>query len=629
MNTAAGPAGEGDPGLGRTVVSLLEDAVSLRPNPRAFSQRDGSGGWRTWSTEQFDQETDRLGAALLHTGLEPGDRVALFTESDMSFVIGDMACLKAGLVDVPVYLTHTDAAIRHILTESGARAVLVTDHELLGRMLELAADLPQIGLIGVFDSSALDGFSLPGAWRERRVAGWPELLEEGAARLAEEPDLLGEARADVTPASLCTIIYTSGTTGTPKGVMLSQENLSSNAISSLSALPEYRKGSEETVLSFLPLSHIFARTLQYGNMWYSSSIHYGSPFTVADDLKEVKPTFMAAVPRVIEKSWERMEGTLDELSGIRRAIYARALAFARAYDVTRPATGLAAAWQRVLDRIVYSRWREALGGNLRLIIVGGAALRPELANILGAAGLSVLEGYGLTETSPVMTFNRAARNRPGTVGEPIPGTEVAVSDDGEILARGPHVMLGYWNNEEETAKVIDSDGWFHTGDLGRLENGYLSVTGRLKYLFKLSTGKYVTPEPLTERLEGVPVIDTAIVAGAGQKYCTALIFLSSEVLEERWGGSDASVLQDSALQQLLLEALQQANAGMPHWSTIKRAAVVTDVLTMESGEVTPKLSVKREQVKERYRSVLSGLHEGASPPSDVLFLDVPGPGRVS
>lgn len=622
MIIAAGRADEGDPGLGRTVVSLLEDAVRQRPNPRAFNQRDGGGGWRTWSTGQFDTETDWLAAALLGAGLTPGDRVALFTESDMSFVIGDMACLKAGLVDVPVYLTHTDAAIRHILEESGARAVLVTDAELLGRMLVLAADLPDVQLLGVAGEGALEGFSAPAEWQGRRIASWETLYSEGRERLEAEAGLLETARAGITPASLCTIIYTSGTTGTPKGVMLSQENLSSNAIASLTSLPEYREGPEETVLSFLPLSHIFARTLQYGNMWYSSTIHYGSPFTVAEDLKEVKPTFMAAVPRVIEKSWEKMEGTLDSLSGFRHRLYARALAFARAYDVTEPARGVAALERAFLDRLVYSRWREALGGNLRLIIVGGAALRPELAHILGAAGLEVLEGYGLTETSPVMTFNRPGRNRPGTVGEPIPGTEAAVDDEGEILARGPHVMLGYWRNEEETARVIDEDGWFHTGDLGRLEDGYLSVTGRLKYLFKLSTGKYVTPEPLAERLEGEPLVDTAIIAGSGQRYCTALIFLSAEALQERYGRADASVLGEGTLEERLLEALRKANAGMPHWSTVKRAALVTETLTMESGDVTPKLSVRRERVTERYRGVLTALHEGQAAPEGVLFLDV-------
>ncbi len=623
IKIATAPPGPGRLELGRTVPSLLDEAVRERPNERAFNQRDGRGGWRTWSVAEFASQSEELALGLRGAGLEPGASVALFTRSDMSFVIGDMGCLIAGLVGVPIYLTHTDTNIRHILSESGAQAVLVTDRELLTRLERLAADMPEVKLLAVFDEHALDGYEAGPEWNGRRVTSYGQLMAEGAELRLAEPDRIERYKRELVATDMCTIIYTSGTTGRPKGVMLSHQNLSSNAIASLTSMPEYRFGDEETVLTFLPLSHIFARTLQYANMWYASSIYYGTPDTVRQDLQDVRPTFMAAVPRVLEKSWERMQAAGDDLTGFKRSLYRRALKFAGEYDVTAPGNGFGGFERGLLDRLVYSKWREALGGRLRMIIVGGAALRPELVNILGAADIEVLQGFGLTETSPVMSFNRPGRNRPGTVGEAIVGSEIGISEDGEILARGPFVMLGYYQRPDETAEVMDEEGWFHTGDLGRLDDdGYLSITGRLKYLFKLSTGKYVMPQPLTDQLEADPLIDTAIVVGSGQKYCTALIFLSSDALMERYGRADATVLGDRALERDLQEAIATANSDMPHWSTIKKAAVVTDVLTMESGEVTPKLSVKREAVLERYQHVMDALYAESAAPEGARFVSL-------
>ena len=622
IKVAKAPPGPGRLELGRTIPSLLDEAVRERPNERAFNQRDGKGGWRTWSMSEFAKQSEELALGLRGAGLAAGARVTLFTESDMSYVLGDMGCLIGGLVDVPVYLTHTEAAIKHILRESGSQAVLVTNRALLERMEQLAADIPEVKLLAVFDEHALDGYEPGPAWSGRRVTSYGELMAEGAKLRVEEPDRVQRYKRELVATDMCTIIYTSGTTGMPKGVMLSHQNLSSNAIGSLTSLPEFKYGDAETVLSFLPLSHIFARTLQYANMWFSSSVYYGTPDTVRQDLLEVRPTFMAAVPRVLEKSWERLQAAGDALTGVKHGLYQRALKFAREYDVTAPTNGFAGLEKGLLDRLVYSKWRDALGGRLRIIIVGGAALRAELVNILGAAGIDVLQGFGLTETSPVMSFNRPGRNRPGTVGEAIEGTEMGISEEGEILARGPHIMLGYFERPEETAEVIDADGWFHTGDLGRIDDDYLSVTGRLKYLFKLSTGKYVMPQPLTDRLEANSLIDTAIVVGSGQKYCAALVFLSNDALMERYGRVDASVLQEPGVGAELQEAITSANHEMPHWSTIKKAAVVTDVLTMESGEGTPKLSIKREAVLQRYQHVLEALYAEKAPPAGALFVSV-------
>lgn len=635
VSTAKPPVGPGRLELGRTLPSLLEEAVARRPNALAFNDRaspvagkPGGPGqpWVTLSNGELLERARAMGAGLRGMGLQRGDRVALFTYSDMSFVLADSACQVAGLVDVPIYLTHTPAAMRFILEQSGCAAVLVSDEALLAQMLEVSRGLPAVRFLAVAggrSGGGHDGGAAAGAGQAGPlVTDYAAILARGAAALAAEPGLVAGYAAEQRASDVATIIYTSGTTGSPKGVMLSHENLSSNAIGALSDLPTYLEGDLETVLTFLPLSHIFARTLLYASAYFGSSIYFGTAESVREDLQEVKPTFMAAVPRVLEKSWERMEAVGGTLTGVKRALYARALEFASGYDVTREPSGLAALERGLLDRLVYSKWREALGGRLRTIIVGGAALRGELVNRLGAARIVVLQGYGLTETSPVISFNRPGRNRAGTVGEAIPGVEIGITDEGEILTRGPHVMLGYFAQPEETAKVIDEDGWFHTGDLGKLEGGHLSITGRLKSLFKLSTGKYVMPDPVVARLEAEPLISTAIVVGAGEKYCAALLFLDHEALTVRYGSADPSVLSNAGLAGALRETVRSASAGMPDWSTVKRVAVVVKELTLFDGSVTPKLSIRRDKVIADNAALLRQLYDEAPAPAWALFLEV-------
>jgi len=627
VKSAVAPPGPGRLELGRTLPSLFEEAVERRPNPRAFNGRvsitpgkPGGPGlpWRTHSNADFLRRAQALAAGLRAMGLARGDRVALFVHSDLSFALADMACLIGGLVDVPVYLTHTHEAMRYIVEQSGSAAVLASDEALLAEMLRVTA-----GLDGIKFLALAHGEVPTSGAAGRLVTGFDAIVARGEAELAREPELLARFAAEIHPRDVATLIYTSGTTGAPKGVMLSHENLTSNAIGALSDLSTYREGDAETVLSFLPLTHIFGRTLLYASVYFGSSVYFGTTDSVREDLLEVKPTFMAAVPRVLEKSWERMEAVGTTLTGVKKGLYRRALELAGRYDVAHPPTGLVAAERAVLDGLVYSKWREALGGNLRTIIVGGAALRAELVNRLGAAHIVVLQGYGLTETSPVICFNRPERNRPGTVGEAIPGVEMAISDEDEILTRGPHVMLGYYGHPDETAKVMDKDGWFHTGDLGKIDDaGFLSITGRLKSIFKLSTGKYVMPDPIVERLEADPLIATAIVVGSGEKYCTALLFLDHEGLSARYGAADAGVLARPGLAAELREIVRQANEGMPDWSSVKRAAALVKVLTMAEGSVTPKLSIRRDKVVADNAAVLRALYAEEAAPAGALFVEV-------
>ena len=469
---------------------------------------------------------------LLELGAERGDRISFFTHSDISFCLADMACLIAGLIDVPIYLTHPPSAIKHILNETESKMLICSDAELLKSIVDI---LPDTQLTSVILSDTPE--AVPELPEGISLHTFAELEATGEKVREAEADKLELLRAQVKADDVATLIYTSGTTGMPKGVILTHENISSNVIASITGLGGFKMGAgAEVAASFLPLTHIFARSLHYALMWSGSSVYFTDPDRLRDDLQDIKPTFFASVPRVLEKAYERIVATGASLTGVKKTLFDWAMDLAKRYDVEVQPSGLYALQLGIADKLVLSKWREALGGNIRQIIVGGAALRADLVNTFGAAGISIMQGYGLTETSPVITYNRGSYNRPGTVGPPLAGAEVCISAEGEILTRGPHVMKGYYKAPDKTAEVLDADGWFHTGDLGEFDDdGYLKITGRLKNLFKLSTGKYVMPQPLEERLEASSLIDTALVIGESQKYCSALLFMNAETLEQQGG----------------------------------------------------------------------------------------------
>ncbi len=612
------PPNSGTVALGRTLPSLLDEAAAERPNPRALNQRV-AGGWEPLSTDAFRRRAERLALGLRAAGLAPGDRVAVYTHSDVSFVVGDMACLLARLVTVPIYLTHAETAVRHILRESGARAMLISDAELLASVQQHLAAADDMTLVALWQEAAA-AVDLGNA----RLTSYAALEAAGARELEASPGAAEALRRELQAGQVATVIYTSGTTGLPKGVMLTHENLSSNVVAAFTGLFTFRPGASEVVLSFLPLTHIFARTLQYGVMWYGSSVYFGDPATVGEDLRALRPTFFASVPRVLEKAFDRILAAGAGLRGPRRRLFDWALARARAFDVERPPSGLAALAHRLADALVYARWRDALGGRLRTVIVGGAALRAELATVFKTAGIDVLQGYGLTETSPVIAFNRPDRNRPGTVGLPLAGTEVGVAEDGEVLTRGPHVMEGYYRRAGLTAQTIDEDRWLHTGDLGALDDdGFLRITGRIKHLFKLSTGKFVMPQPLEERLMTSRLVDTALVVGEGEKYCAALLFVDADELSRLLGEpAGPELLARPRVPGIYRDLAAAANRDMPHWSSVKRVALITDTLTMAGGAVTPKLSIRREVVLDDYRAVVEALYRGGPVPDGVVVTEV-------
>ena len=618
------PGGLAHAHTGRTLTEELYRSLERHPNPALLNQPCPGKGYRAVSTAAFVRSSEETALGLLALGLTRGDRVALFMESDADFCVADMGCLLAGLVDVPVYLTHTPEAIRYVIEHAEAHALFVTDRAGFERVRPALANTPVEAVV------VAEG-PLPDAPDGVRVLSLDTLRARGRARRTDGG--IRALRDAVRPSDLATVLYTSGTTGQPKGVMLSHENISSNTLTSFGYLDDYRDGEQlagagggngasaegaEVGLSFLPLTHIFARTMHYGYVAHGTSVYFCTPDEISDRLKEVRPTVFATVPRVLEKVYARIVERGAALHGPQRALVEWALELARRYRLGRRPEGRYAVELEVADRLVFSKWRAALGGRVRYVIVGGAALSPEIANVFAAAGVPLLQGYGLTETSPVITFNRPRRNRAGLVGEPIAGVEVTLAPDGEILTRGPHVMLGYYKNDEATAEAITPDGWFHTGDIGEItDDGRLKITDRKKDLFKLSTGKFVAPQPLEQRLAASSLIEQAVVVGADRPYAAALLFPEAPVLERLAadhglaGESLGEIVRHEAILAHYAKIVEAANAGMDPWNTAKRFRLVADHLTVENGGLTPTLKVRRPAVRARFADEIAALYADA------------------
>ena len=610
-----GPPDSGTPVLGKTLPDLLYDADAQYDNPQ-FLNQPTDGTWEPLSLSAFREHAEEAAVGLLTLDLHRGDRVALFMESDVHFCVADMGCLIAGLIDVPIYLSHADEAIEFVLTHSEARAIVVSDAERLSQLAPVLEDTPAVKTVIVAQPSHGDMYSikLPG---HVQVLSMEELREQGRAVMERDEATLAALREQIAPQDLATIIYTSGTTGEPKGVMLTHENISYNALTAFSGMKGYVPGPDgETIISFLPLTHIFARMLHYGYLSQGTSVYFTTADDLGEDLKRVRPTIFAAVPRVLEKVYGSILKKASSLEGVQKRILNWALDLAAQYEIG----GSFSTWYRtqlaVADRLVFRKWREALGGRLKFAVIGGAALSEDLTNTFAAAKIDCLQGYGLTESSPVIAFNRPEDNRPGTVGVPLPKVEVKIAEDGEILTRGPHVMKGYYRNEERTREAIDDAGWLHTGDIGEIdEDGFLRITDRKKDLFKLSTGKYVMPAPLENRLMTHPLIEQAVVVGEGNKFCSALLFpdedalavyASSKGLDAGQGGKE--LLKEPAVIRRYEELVEEANRGMDHWSTIKRFALIPEHLTVENDMLTPTLKVKRRKLYDRYEGHIQRLY---------------------
>lgn len=540
---------------------FFTSAAAVRRPDRCLTRRE------RLSTDELTLRVRRLSATLALLGVKPGDRVAILSYNRPEWAVADFAILTAGAVVVPIYTTLPRDSVAYILKDSGARVAFVED----AAQAEKVSGLDHV--IGFHGAG-------PG------LLSFGECLNRGMSATEQEH----RRRADaVKPDDLATVIYTSGTTGIPKGVMLSHANIASNVEAVTKIL---QLGPDDLALSFLPLSHIFERMVDYVYFYRGASIAYAASIdAVADDLTFFKPTIIASVPRFLEKVYQRVHKGVAAAPESRRRLFENAMKAA-----SEPPGGFWRSAKRAwYDMLVHSKIRARLGGRLRVVISGGAALAPEIALFFGRIGIPVLQGYGLTETSPVITMNGESVNRAGTVGKPIPGVEVKLADDGEILTRGPHVMRGYYNKPDETAQVL-RDGWFATGDIGAFDaDGFLRITDRKKDLFKTSGGKYICPQPIENRLKEDPLISQAVVVGDGRKYAVALIVANR-------GETDVRPRVEAVVARV--------NETLAPYETIKKFALLESEFTIESGELTPTLKVRRRLIEERHRSIIDSLYAG-------------------
>lgn len=615
--------------LGRTLPSLLDEACDCRDNPQAFNQRT-NGSWQSLSTRAFRTAAEEVAVGLLALGLEPGDRVGLFMYDNRDFCLVDMGCLLARLPDVPIQRTEMPINIAGILQQTTARLLVVSDLALLQELaplLEAPSQLSQLQFVVVAQTSS-DGLvswqqQVPALPEKIRVLSLAEVRNQGRAEFAtRQPQL----RAAISPDALATIVYTPGATGQPRGVMLTHENLSANVLATFSGVPELEAGPQTVVLSYLPLPHIFARAFIYGHLYYGHSLYFSTPRQLVKHLQEVRPTFVLSVPRFLEKVYKKLVESSRQTPGLRGFIARWGLRLAQQHELGGSSHLWRALQLKLADWLVFERWRAVFGGRLEYLVCGGAALQAEIANFFAATGIEILHGYGLTETSSVACCNRSRFNHAGTVGVPLAGVEVAIAPDGEVLMRSPYIMQGYYHDPGATRRAIDPEGWFHTGDLGEFtSDGYLKIAGYKKDLFKLSTGKYVTPRPLERQLRQSPLVVQAIVVGARQKYCSMLIVPNLDALRDRARTLEldlptAELLVHPEVLALYRELVDAANQQLPHWSQVKRFQLIDPSvdLAIDPGAVTaspqhfPVLTIApRTTLRELLTPIIDALYAGA------------------
>ena len=589
-----------------TLVEVFEHVARTHPRPDTLNyKRDGR--WISISSDEVLTRVRRIAAGLYSLGVRRGDRVAILSESRPEWTLTDAACLFANAIDVPIYPTLTPPQVRYILKDSGSRVLIVQNEEKFLHVREAIAECEAIEQVVFFDklSAGLSGVSLA------------ELETRGQALEEADPNLVNNIAHQIKPDDLATIIYTSGTTGEPKGVMLTHANLVSNLIDSSSHLAFT---NDDSTLSVLPLSHVLERMAMYMYLFHGMATYFGESLdTIGPNLREVRPTIFVGVPRIFEKIFARVKEKTAEKGRLNVGILNWAVAVAKEHArlTTRhqniPAT--LKLKRKLADKLIFSKLRNALGGRIRLLVSGGAALPEELALLYIGAGLPIVQGYGLTETSPVITAGVMDDNRVGTVGKPIRNVEVRIASDGEIETRGPNVMRGYYNKPAETAAVFTADGWFKTGDIGTIdEDGFLRITDRKKELFKTSGGKYIAPQPIEQLIKGSSFVNQVVLIGNGRKFPAALIVPNWERVESyaQLKGIKAKNHSELCKHPRVIDLFERQIAGLTtdlaQYERVKKVGLLENELTIEGGELTPTLKVKRRVVDEKYHDQIDSLY---------------------
>ena len=572
------------------LFDIIDRNVLARPTTVALLAR-ADGKWHGITNAQIGSSAARISALLTEAGIKKGDRVAIVSGNRPEWIFADLGIMQLGAVTVPIYPGSSAADYAFILAHSGAKVALVATRESADRVRGMhGAQLPELQKIITFD----------------RVAGFTHWSETTAdAHVTQDGPSLAAAKMAVGNVDLASLIYTSGTSGTPKGVMLTHANL----LAGVRAFTPVIGGQGiQRALSFLPLSHVFERVAHYLSHALELEISFAESFdTLKRDMAEVRPQFFAAVPRVLEKMYEGLERQCAELRGVKRWLAQWSVSQGFAYDTAHPLTAEKSLGLKIARKIVLNRWRDAMGGELRCVATGGAALQPRLSRIFWASGVKVLEGYGLTETTAVVACNTISALRAGSVGRVVPGAAIKImpvpdfpTEEGEILVRGPAVFSGYFGAAEATKDAIDDQGWFHTGDIGRLDAaGFLTITDRLKEMFKTSGGKYIAPLAIESKLKESPYIANAIVVGAGQKFPAALLVLERAAL---------SGMTEPAILELVGAEVERLTNSMGQWERIKSFRIVPEEWSIASGELTPKLSIKRRVLTDKYRDLIAAIY---------------------
>jgi len=580
-------------------AAMFTDRVAATPDTEAFRYPE-AGGWTSLTWKQTKERVFDLAAGLVALGVQVEQRVAIASTTRIEWILADLAISCAGAATTTVYPATAEGDVQFILSDSQSAVVFAED---AGQVTKIkAAEVPGLLAIVAFDADAAgDG-----------VLSLAELAEKGAALRAEQPGVVDDRVASLGPENLATLIYTSGTTGRPKGVRLVQDNWAYEGVA-IEALDILRPSDVHYL--WLPLSHVFGKVL-LAAQWrigFATAVD-GSLDRIVENMAAIKPTVMAGAPRIFEKVRAKVSLTIQQEGGIKAKIFDWAFGLgikaSRDRQAGRASGVLHKGQLAVADKLVFTKIRERLGGRIRVLVSGSAALSKEVAEWFDAAGLNLIEGYGLTETSAASCVNLPSAKRIGMVGPPLPGTEVIIAADGEVLIRGGGVMRGYHNNTDATEEVLTADGWFHTGDIGELDDGYLRITDRKKDLIKTSGGKYVAPQKVEVIFKAVcPYVSNIVVHGDGRKFVSALITLDEEAIVE-WGahngvaGGYSQIATSAQAREMVSGYVDELNGKLERWETIKKFAILDHDLTVESGEITPSMKVRRKAVEKQYRDVL-------------------------
>ncbi|MFC8779866.1 AMP-dependent synthetase/ligase [Streptomyces nigra] len=607
-----------------SVATLFLERVAATPDAEAYryptppASGEGPDDWKSLTWAQAAERVHAIAAGLIELGVQPEQRVALASSTRIEWILADLGIMCAGAATTTVYPQTNAEESAFILADSESRVLIAEDAAQVAKAREKRAELPQLIQVVVVDPAGVE--------TDDWVIALSELEARGAARLEKEPGLIKQRVGAITKDQLATLIYTSGTTGRPKGVRLPHDNWSymAKAIAATGLV-----SGDDVQYLWLPLAHVFGKVLTSGQIevGHVTAVD-GRVDKIIENLPIVQPTYMAAVPRIFEKVYNGVAAKAKAGGGAKYKIFQWAAGVAREYakvtqdNFRRTGTATAPAGLRtkhaVADKLVYAKIREAFGGNLRACVSGSAALAPEIGYFFSGAGIHILEGYGLTESSAASFVNPGEAYRTGTVGKPLPGTEVRIAEDGEILLRGPGIMQGYHGLPEKTAEVLEADGWFHTGDIGELSpDGYLRITDRKKDLIKTSGGKYIAPAEVEGQFKAVcPYVSNILVHGADRNFCTALIALD-EVALQPWaeenglaGKSYAEIVAAPETVAMVDAYVQQLNAGLQKWQTIKKFRLLPRDLDVEHGEITPSLKLKRPVVEREYKDLIEEMYAG-------------------